>query len=157
MAQKVEVDYAIEAWKKATGNVEIDMHEVVKYAVEELGWPLPEPVSPYEVLARHFSRKAREATRQDPKTGDHYRRFHAYPDGKGGQGVLWIDIDEAPRNIMLKSTIMRREQVVGDMLQLELDLRHWNNVNPKEEPIVLVKDLTEDVAERLAGPNEEAA
>jgi hypothetical protein len=58
---------------------------------------------------------------------------------------------------MQKSTRQRREQVVGDMVQLYLDLEHWNRVNPDEQPIVLVTDTTEDVNERLAGPDEAAA
>jgi predicted P-loop ATPase len=71
--------------------------------------------------------------------------------------MLWIDIDEAPRKIMVKSTVMRREQVVGDMVQLFLDLEHWNRKNSDEKPIVLVTDVTDDINERLAGPNESAA
>lgn len=38
-----------------------------------------------------------------------------------------------------------------------LDLDHWNRQNPNEEPIVAVTDITEDVNERLAGPDEAAA
>jgi hypothetical protein len=68
--------------------------------------------------------------------------------------MLWIDIDEAPRKIMVKTTIMRREQVVGDMVQLWLDLDHWNGNNPNEDPIVLPTDLTEDIKERLAASDE---
>ena len=64
--------------------------------------------------------------------------------------MLWIDIDEAPRQIMVKSAVMRREQVVGDMVQLYLDLDHYNRKNPNQEAIKLPTDLTEDVKERLA-------
>ena len=103
------------------------------------------------------SQAAREETRQDSQTGNPYRVYHAYhPDGQQ-QGMLWTDIDEAPRRIMVKSARDRREQVVGDMTQLYLDLTHWNRVNPTEEPIVLQTDVTPDVNERLAGPAEDAA
>ena len=64
--------------------------------------------------------------------------------------MLWIDIDKAPRHKMLKSVVMRREQVVGDMEQLYPDLDHWNRKNDKEKPIVLITDVTEDINERLA-------
>lgn len=71
--------------------------------------------------------------------------------GYGNQQYhLWIDIDEAPRKSMHKSLIMRREQMVGDGLQLTLDAMHWNSINPKEEPIVIPLDFTEDVEERLS-------
>jgi hypothetical protein len=51
---------------------------------------------------------------------------------------------------MVKSAFARREQVVGDMVQLTLDLDHWNRVNPNEEPIRVETDITPDVNERLA-------
>jgi hypothetical protein len=148
-----EMQFVIEEWKQATGSIEINMHEVAKYAAKK-GWPLPDPISPLDRLAKEFSLAAREATRQDTKTGRPYRVYHAYPAGGKGQGMLWIDIDEAPRKIMVKSTIMRREQVVGDMVQLWLDLDHWNGLNPNEEPIVLPTDLSEDVKERLAASDD---
>jgi hypothetical protein len=152
-----EMQYIIRQWKEATGKHEIDMHEVAAFA-HKMGWPLPPPITPLERLAKEFSQAAREETRQDEKTGQPYRVYHAFtPDGKGSQGMLWIDIDEAPRKIMVKSTVMRREQVVGDMVQLYLDLEHWNRTHPKDKPIVLETDVTPDVQERLAGPSESAA
>lgn len=158
MTKTKQQQYLIRQWKEATGNVEIDMREVAEYAVQK-GWPLPAPMTGIERLTKEFSQAAREETRQDEKTGRPYRVYHAFPpDGPNGQGTfLWIDIDEAPRKIMVKSAVMRREQVVGDMVQLFLDLEHWNRSNPKEQPIVLVTDVTEDVNERLSGPDEAAA
>ena len=151
------MQHIIVEWKKATGNVEIDMHAVAAYANKK-GWPLPPAITGLERLAKDFSQAAREEMRTDSKTGQPYRVYHAYPKTGGGQGTfLWIDIDEAPRKIMVKSVGMRREQVVGDMVQLTLDLTHWNWKNPSESPIVLVTDLTEDVNERLAGGEDEAA
>ena len=150
-----EMQFVIRQWKAETGNVEIDMHKVAEYA-HSMGWPLPEPISAIERLAKEFSKAAREETRQDGETGHEYRVYHAFK--SDGQGVmLWVDIDEAPRKIMVKSAVMRREQVVGDMVQLYLDLDHWNRKNGNEEPIVLVTDVTEDVQERLSGPDEAAA
>jgi len=151
------MQHIIVEWKKATGNTEIDMHEVAAFAVKK-GWPTPPQITGIERLAREFSKAAREETRKDSKTGQPYRVYHAYPKDNRGQGNFsWMDIDEAPRKIMVKSTVMRREQVVGDMVQLTLDLTHWNRVNASEEPIKLITDLTEDVNERLAGGDEEAA
>lgn len=150
MTRHQQMQFLIRQWKEATGNIEIDMHKVAEFAVSK-GWPLPPPVTGIERLAKEFSQAAREETRQDEKTGRPYRVYHAFvPDGKSSQGMLWIDIDEAPRKTMLKSARMRREQIVGDMVQLFLDLEHWNRKNPTQEPIVLQTDTTEDVNERLA-------
>jgi hypothetical protein len=144
-----EMRFIIREWKKSTGKTEIDMHQVAEYAVSK-GWPIPPPLTGIERLAKEFSQAAREETRQDGKTGQPYRVYHAVKLNGQGQGVFWVDIDEAPRKHMVKSAFDRREQVIGDMVQLTLDLAHWNRVNPKEEPITAEKDLTPDVNERLA-------
>lgn len=151
-----QMQFIIRQYREATGNVEIDMHQVAQFA-HTRGWPLPPPISGLDRLAKEFSQAAREETKQDSQTGKPYRVYLAFhPDGQP-QGVLWADIDEAPRRIVVKNAVWRREQVVGDMTQLYLDLEHWNRVNPSEEPVILVTDTTEDVNERLAGPNEAAA
>ncbi len=149
MTKQKEMQFLIREWKKETENVEIDMHAVAQFAAQR-GWPIPAPVSGLERLAKEFSQAAREETKQDSKTGRPYRVYHAYPNDAAGQGMLWIDIDEAPRKIMVKSAVMRREQVIGDMVQLYLDLDHWNRVNTTDDPINLPTDLTQDVAERIA-------
>jgi hypothetical protein len=154
MTKHKEMQFIIREWKKATGNIEIDMHLVAEFAAKR-GWPIPPPVSGIERLAKEFSQAAREETRQDTQTGRPYRVYHAYPADGGGQGMFWMDIDEAPRKIMVKSTVMRREQVIGDMVQLYLDLDHWNRKNPKEAPIELETDVTQDVRERLAASDGE--
>lgn len=135
----------IRRYKKETGKAEIDMHDVARYAVK-IGVRLPKPVDPIDVLAQRFSRAAREEIRHDKRTGHPYRVNHAVPSGQ--QRFFWIDIDEAPRPKMLKSLTLRREQMVGDALQLSFDADHWNSIHPSERPIDPVLDLTDDVAER---------
>ncbi|SNB83686.1 hypothetical protein SAMN06265338_1291 [Rhodoblastus acidophilus] len=56
---------------------------------------------------------------------------------------------------MLKSAVTRREQMVGDGLQLTLDLMHWNSINPDKPPIELPMDLTFDIELRLSAPDED--
>lgn len=68
---------------------------------------------------------------------------------------VWVDIDEATRPQMLKSSVNRREQMVSDGLQLTLDLDHWNSSNPTEEPIELPMDLSLDIAIRKAADDED--
>ncbi len=55
---------------------------------------------------------------------------------------------------MHKSLQLRREQMVGDGLQLTFDADHWNNIHPGEEPIVMELDFTLDVEWRKNGPQE---
>ena len=58
---------------------------------------------------------------------------------------------------MQKSMVMRREQIVGDALQLSFDADHWNSIHPEEEPILMPLDFTDDVEWRKNSPEENAA
>lgn len=67
------------------------------------------------------------------------------PSNPSKQLTIWIDIDEATRPQIHKSLIQRREQMVGDGLQLTLDAEHWNRMHPDQEPIQMPLDLGPDV------------
>lgn len=145
----------IRRYKRETGNKEVDMHEVAKWAVRH-GWQLPKPVDLYGRLAKEFSQAARDETRRDESTGRPYRVNHAVPRVQNGQQTFsWVDIDEAPRGPMQKSLMLRREQMVGDGLQLSLDADHWNSIHPTETPIDVPLDLTDDVDWRKNAPEED--
>ena len=58
---------------------------------------------------------------------------------------------------MQKSMVMRREQIVGDALQLSFDADHWNSIHPEEEQILMPLDFTDDVEWRKNSPEENAA
>ena len=144
-----ELQRIIRLYKQDTGATEVDMHEIATYAVERLKMPLPKPVNPLDLLASQFSQAAREEIRHDKKTGWPYRANHAIPIG---QTYIWVDIDEAPRGHIHKSLINRREQIVGDAVQLAFDGEHWNSIHPDEEPIIIPMDFTDDVEWRKNGP-----
>lgn len=155
MSKKREMQRLIRAYKDETGKREVDMKEVAKWMVGK-GWPLPTPRNPLDMLAQQLAEAAREETRRDKKTGRAYRANHSYSVMQGGQQLhLWIDIDEAERGPFLKSAVTRREQMVGDGLQLTLDIMHWNSVNPDAEPIDLPMDLTFDIDLRLNAPEDD--
>jgi len=151
MSKATEMQRWIRLYKEEHNVEEVNMHDVVDYAVAH-GWPLPKPLDPRDRLAREFSDAARQEVRYDKKTGRAYRANHAVTEMRGGtQLTFWIDIDEAPRRTMEKSLQQRREQMVGDALQLSLDMDHWNSVNPNEEPIQLPLDFEFDVQLRKLG------
>ena len=153
-----EMQRIIRLYKEQTGEREVDMHKVVDFAVR-MGWPLPTPVDPRDALATQFTQAAREEIRRDKKTGRPYRANHAIPTTQHGRQLsyLWIDIDEAPRGPMRKSLINRREQIVGDALQLSLDADHWNSIHSDEEAIQIPLDFTDDVEWRKNAPAEKSA
>lgn len=155
MSKMREMQRLIRHYRDETGELEVDMHKVAKWAASK-GWPLPKPTNPLDMLAKQFAEAARQETRKDKETGLPYRANHSIPIKQGEEQLhLWIDIDEAPRSQMLKSLVNRREQMVGDGLMLTYDAEHWNRINPDEEPTQLDMDLTEDIEWRRNAPDEE--
>lgn len=159
MSKTNDMQRLIRAYKDETGEQSLDMNMVAKWAAGK-GWPLPNPQSPIDLLAKQFAKAARQKTEVDKVTGEPYRVYHSYPVKQGNQQLhLWIDIDEAPRGPMHKSVTIRREQMIGDGLQLTFDVEHWNRINSEKEPIEVDMDFTLDIEWRRNAPDkdEEAA
>lgn len=155
MSKKKDMQRVIRAYKDETGELEVDMHKVATWAKSK-GWPLPTPQDPLDLLAKQFSDAAREEIKYDKTTGKPYRVNHSIVVRQGATQLhLWIDIDEAPRGPMLKSLINRRDQMIGDGLQVTLDADHWNAVNLAAEPIQIPMDFTLDIEWRKNAPDED--
>lgn len=156
MSKHAEMQKIIRHYKTETGIKEVDLKEVAAFAVD-MGWPLPAPVSPIDRLAKEFAAAAREETRPDMATGQPYRVNHMYRVLRDGEQYrLWVDIDEAPRGPMHSSLTLRREQIVGDVVQLAFDAEHWSRVNPTEVPIEIPTDYALDLEIRRNTPGESA-
>ncbi len=124
--------------------------EAVAWAVKEGLLDLPE-IDPYDVLAGQMSSALRDEYQTDDQ-GRRYRINHAVRVTKGGvQQTFWAVMGFAPHDHMEKAFTQRREQIVGDNLQLKIDVDVYNDLNKgKHPPIQLVLDYTDDVAEREA-------
>jgi hypothetical protein len=145
----------VRVFKETTGQTVVDLHEVVQWAVKR-GWPLPRPVDPYDRLVKEFAAAEREEIRHDEVTGRPYRANHAVPVMRNGQlAFSWVDIDDATRPLMEKSVAHRREQMVGDGLQLSLDVDHWNRVHPTDDPLAIELDIGPDVEWAKNAPDED--
>lgn len=155
MSKTKDMQAIIRHFREQTGKKEIHMHEVAAWAVKR-GWRLPKPVDPLDRLAEQFSRAAREETRTDTRTGRPYRVNHAVTDSQTNF-TFWIDIEQAPRKQMHRSLTLRREQSIGDVVQMTLDALYWNSINETQEPIAIDADFTLDVAWRLATPTNDKA
>jgi hypothetical protein len=147
----------IREYREHTGNKDADMHEVARFAVRKRGMKLPAPQDPYEMLAKDFSAAAREEIRYDHETKRPYRANHCFTITQDGKQMhLWLDIDDdAPRYKMVMAAGKRREQMIGDGLQLTLDLEHWSRINPDEEPIKADMDFTDEIEWRKNAPSED--
>jgi hypothetical protein len=146
----------IRHYREVSGETEIDMHKVAAFA-KGMGWKMPTPPSEVELLARQFADDAQAERKRDANTGKPYRVYHAIPATGQMNLFVYVDIDEATRNQMLKSAVNRREQMVSDGYNLTLDLDHWNSVNSEQEPISLPMDLGLDIEIRKASDDEEEA
>lgn len=150
MSKRQDRQRFIRYYREQTGDAEIDMRKVAELA-KSMGWEMPRPPSDVELLAKQFADDAQAERRTDQKTKRPYRVYHALPAGPRQLNLfVYVDIDEATRPQMLKSAVNRREQMVSDGYNLQLDLDHWNGINANQEPIVLPMDLTLDVAIRKA-------
>lgn len=144
----------IRHYKDITGEREVDLKKVAEWMIAN-GHKPPTPKTASELLAVDLATAAREETRYDKNTGRPYRANHAFPTSSGN---LWFDIDEnPPRRKMHMSLMKRREQMVGDGLQLTLDADHWNTQNGGQEPIKIPLDFELDVAIRMNTPEADAA
>ena len=143
MNKIAERQYLIRWYREETGEQEVDLTEVAKFAVSK-GWKLPKLPDPIDLLATQLAQAARDETKNDKKTGRPYRVNHAY---KMGQTTLWFDIDNPKviRKKMVLSLASRREGMVADGLQLTFDADHWNSIHSDEEPIKPEMDLTPDI------------
>jgi hypothetical protein len=155
MSKKKDMQRLIRAYKDETGDRELDMHKVARWAVGK-GWALPTPPNPLDMLAKQFTDAAREEISYDKKTGNPFRVYHALKVSHGGTQLhLFVDIEEATRDQMLVSLQNRREQMVSDGLMLTYDQDHWNGQHPTEEQINLPMDLTFDIELRKSADDEE--
>jgi len=145
-----KTEYMQRLWKRyedENDHLPTSAREVVAWAVKEKLLQMP-VVDPLDVLAGQMARALREEYDTDNQ-GRRYRKNHAVRVMKNGvQLTLWGIMEHAPRLHMAKAFSQRREQVIGDLSQLKIDVDVYNEKNAQEQPIQLVLDFTDDVAER---------
>jgi hypothetical protein len=125
--------------------------QACEWAVAEGLLQVPE-VDPYDILADQMAAALRAEYKTDSR-GRRYRVNHAVRISKAGvQYTFWAMMGFAPHDHMEKAFAQRREQIVGDCVQLKIDVDAYNEMNTeKNEEVQLVLDFTEDVAEREQG------
>ena len=102
-----------------------------------------------------------DALREEYATDDQGRRYrvnHAVRVTKGGvQYTFWAMMKDAPRDHMQRAFIQRREQIVGDCVQLSTDVDAYNGFNKTEKPIQMLFDFRDDIEERRSEGRDDAA
>ena len=139
----------IRYFREQTGAKEWTMHDVAKMAAK-MGWPLPKPADPMDLLAKQFADAAGEETREDKATKRLYMANLTFKRrNKDGQQLrIWFDVDESTRPQMVKGLKLYREDMVSEAVIGVNTAEHWNRNHPGQPPLPFVTDLTDDVAER---------
>lgn len=155
MKKNQQIQHLYHQWKDETATELADMREFAKWMASK-GYDMPEPKDPLDILAKRLSEAVREETRRDEETGLPYKVNLAFSPDNSGQRMLWADVDRAPRKIVHKCLVQRRDQMVGDAYQLTLIQDHWNRINPFEEPIKMELDFQPDVDWKKNGGDTQA-
>jgi hypothetical protein len=122
--------------------------EAVDKAIEDGLLEVPH-IDPREILASQMAAALRDEMDTDAK-GRRYRVNHAVRISQSGvQLTFWASMGYAPHDHMERAFAQRREQIVGDNLQLQIDVDVYNDLNRGKRPeIQLVLNYADDVAER---------
>lgn len=143
-------------YETENGSVSATAREAVSWGVARGMIEVPE-VDPLAKLSEDMSTALREEYATD-KNGRRYRVNHAVRVSKGGvQYTFWAMMKDAPREYMQKAFIQRREQIVGDCVQLSTDVEAYNCFNTEQPPIQMLFDFRDDIEERRFFSGDEAA
>lgn len=144
------------SYEEAHGYVPATARDAVKWGVEQRLIEL-RPSDPYNRLSEDMSRALREEYATD-KFGRRYRKNHAVRVTKGGvQLTMWGILETSPREYIQKAFIQRREQIVGDCVQLAVDVEVYNDMHKEQNPIQMFLDFRDDVEERHYWDKSDAA
>ena len=143
-------------YEKRHGSVPVTARDAVLWGVSQGLIEAPE-FDPYAKLAEDMATALREEYAIDAK-GRRYRVNHAVRVTKAGvQYTFWAIMKDAPREHMQKAFIQRRDQIVGDCVQLATDVESYNDMKSDQPQIPMLFDFRDDVEERRFWGGKEAA
>lgn len=130
------------------GHTPSGTREVVDWAAEEGLIPVPQ-IDPRDISAEEMSRALREEYATDAK-GRRYRVNQAARYTKNGaQVTMWGIAGFIDPAHSIASFALRREQIIGDCVQLKTDVDVHNDQHADvQQQYMLELDFTQDVAER---------
>jgi len=120
--------------------------DIARWAIEKQLWQI-HPGAIVRQCADQLANAMREEFYTDPQ-GRRVRLMHAAPYPKNGrQYLLWDDMRTASNGHMHAAFQNRRQQIVMDCRQLQMDTDSYNQNFNKEKPIQMIFDFTLDLAE----------
>jgi hypothetical protein len=134
-----EYRVAGEPWPTAARNI-------ADWAILSGRWEMP-PAAIRRRCADDLAAAMREEYYTDPK-GRRVRVLHPAPFFVDGQReMIWDDIRTAARPHMQLSFQNRRQGIVGDCRQFKIDVDSYNEGHADQEPIQIVFNFENDLAE----------
>lgn len=110
-----------------------------------------------QLCRNDLAESLRQEKREDA-AGNIYRAKISVRQNVGGtQLSLWADADLAPRSFVERSVHQKRRGIADDCYQLKQDVDHFNATRGGDNPMQLVLDFTDDVAELEAARRVESA
>lgn len=121
--------------------------------LEAIGWPMPKPSTPHELLANQVARAEAEEVVHDQVLGDSVGRNICYTvEVAGKQTTLWGELDTATRKKMDTHKTILRDQSVGDVYEATKKCMRWNRLHPGEQPVLFDSDFGPDMEWKLNAP-----
>ena len=153
-----QVKSYVERYQAEQGNdALLDPHAIAEWAFKR-GLHRPNARTIIDVIAGDIAQVFREEYRTD-RSGRRYRAKHATTVRRGNESfALWGDMDDpnVPHEHFVSSFAQRRQQIVGDCLQLKTDVDVYNDKRRVADPIQVVLDFGRDVDELQQRPRRAA-
>lgn len=128
-----------------------DTKTIASWVIRTGRWKPPRK-SLIDILAPMISRALREEYFTD-HIGRRVRKKHAVrenellPDGSYKQHTFWVDIHDAPPEMMLQAFQQRRGQVLGECKQLKTDVDYYNDSVEGHDEIQMSFNFEDDLLE----------
>lgn len=146
MTYKEQLQRIVSEYRKDAQPWPATSHEMAVWAIETGRWQ-PQRSAMLRKCAEELSDAMREEYITDPQ-GRRVRSKHMARYGDGpAQIPLWADIQTAGRGHMEIAFQQRRQQILGDCRQLKTDVDSYNDNYNDAEPLQMIFDFTDDLAE----------
>lgn len=120
--------------------------DIAKWAITTRRYELPQQLVE-KICARDLAVAMRQEYFTDAK-GRRVRAKHpAKMKGVDEQKTLWGDIRTESREFMERAFMNRRSHIVAECRQAKTDVDSYNDAHPKQRPIQMPLDFTQDVEE----------
>ncbi|SFI15535.1 hypothetical protein [Planctomicrobium piriforme] len=153
MTKTREIQDIYHEWEQLHPGHDLDMRVVAQWAIATGKWEPPQ-YDPLKACARELSRAARAEYYTDPQGREVRRKqSYVYTEDSGQKRWRFADIITGTPEKIQMSLQHRRRSALGDIIQLNLDRRSYNDNNPYGAEIQMSFNFDEDL-EELEHPTE---